>query len=181
MQTDGNDPEIWSRPCPNCGSQVELEWAKFYAPRCAQCGISLKPAYTAWRGLAIYFAFGPYAALLYMHLANSSASMFRTIIFAAGCVGAGVLFAAVSAFCVSGLALADERPWRAQFSLLQAMYAMIFGAVVLASFLRRDYPRILTAGYFLWGLIEFARYAFLKARARRANDGNDALDDKAGS
>jgi hypothetical protein len=143
--------------------------------RCKSCGEPLKPVYFLAHGMILFFAAGAgWAAwvLGYTYLDSvlgaAPVGVYMAAILAmTGAVAAGIGFA--NARCVCAFRIDDGG--KNQFSLLQAQYAvLVLAALIGGMAIRRGhYAEAWLSAYFMWGLLEAARYVTMR-RARKSKE-----------
>jgi hypothetical protein len=162
--------------CPKCAATVPLPrgflfWMK--AERsiaCKRCGEGLAPLFHPAKGLIFYGLFGAHMMLAVAcgRLCPPETIVTIPLVFLS-CCGYPLERAWIDRHCTYGVGAHYEGAAENQFSLLQALYAMLVAAAMLAVWFapEENLPRVAMCAYAMWGLLEMARYVSIK-RSRGA-------------
>ena len=165
--------------CPKCGVKFALTPALMRSPqpvtvfRCSGCGEKLRPEFSPEKGLLTFGAFAANLVLLFIvsplteHSGPGRSSFKGLGLLAVLLFNVFVLMFArfkIEAHCLRGLKIADKDSTAPQFSLLDAVYGLLFIGVLIGYVTqpRHEAWQVMLGGYLMWGIIEVARYVSLK-------------------
>ncbi len=162
--------------CPKCGAKVVMpsKARLFQGPprylHCNGCGAELQPIFCAEKRLVDYAFLGLYFlcfSLLWLSLKTWALPLLLGNIL----VGSPItqfVSTQIRKRCANGFKVVDTKVPENQFSLMDALYAMLVFAVLTAVLVHGYTGRkdegwgLLWGAYILWGLIEFARYVSIR-------------------